>query len=136
MTRVTVDTNVLISALVFEGLPGEFLALARDGSFQPITSPTLLDELDEKLRSRFLWSLAKASQLRGELEVLCDVVSTIPHLAVIKADPDDDRVLECAVAGRADAIVSGDRHLLNLGSYDGIAVLTVRQFMEKIKPAT
>jgi putative PIN family toxin of toxin-antitoxin system len=96
MTRVTVDTNVLISALVFQGLPGEFLALALAGSFQLIASPVLLDELDEKLRFKFLWSQPKASRVRNELEILCEVVSTINHLAVILDDPDDDRVLECA----------------------------------------
>jgi putative PIN family toxin of toxin-antitoxin system len=137
MTRVTVDTNVLISALLFHGLPGEFLALAldsaSDGSIQLITSPVLLDELDEKLRFKFHWSPAKADRIRKELEALCDVVGTINSLTVIEEDPDDDRVLECAVAGRADCIVSGDRHLLKLGAYEGMPIVTVRQFMDRIK---
>jgi len=51
----------------------------------------------------------------------------------VKSDPDDNRVLECAVAGRADYIVSGDKHLRGLGSYDGIRILTVRQFMDTIE---
>jgi putative PIN family toxin of toxin-antitoxin system len=137
MTRVTVDTNVLISALLFHGLPGEFLGLAldaaSDGSIRLITSPVLLDELDEKLRFKFHWSPAKADQIRKELEALCDVVSTIGSLTVIEEDPDDDRVLECAVAGRADCIVSGDRHLLKLSAYEGMPIVTVRQFMDRIK---
>lgn len=54
-------------------------------------------------------------------------------LAVVREDPDDDRVLECAVAGEADYMVSGDRHLLKLGSYGGIPILTVRQFMDAVK---
>jgi putative PIN family toxin of toxin-antitoxin system len=132
MTRVTADTNVLISALVFQGLPGKFLALALAGAFQIITSPILLDELDEKLRFKFLWSPTKVDQARSDLEELCDVVSTIDHLHIIIDDPDDDRVLECAVAGRADFIVSGDRHLLNLGSYDGTPIVTARQFMDRV----
>jgi predicted nucleic acid-binding protein len=52
---------------------------------------------------------------------------------VVREDPDDDRVLECAVAGEADYMVSGDRHLLKLGSYGGIPILTVRQFMDAVK---
>ena len=139
MTRVTVDTNVLISALLFHGLPGEFLGLAlesADGSIQLITSPVLLDELDEKLRLKFHWSSAKADRIRKELEALCDVVSTIGSLTVIEEDPDDDRVLECAIAGRADYIVSGDRHLLKLGSYKSIPIVTVRQLMDSFKPAS
>jgi uncharacterized protein len=63
------------------------------------------------------------------------VVSTIKRLAVIVDDPDDDRVLECAIAGRADFIVSGDRHLLKLGSYDGVSILTVRNFLDRINPS-
>jgi predicted nucleic acid-binding protein len=68
------------------------------------------------------------------LETISELVSTIATLAVIKADPDDDRVLECAIAGRADHIVSGDRHLLKLGSYKNIPIVTVRQFMDLLKP--
>ena len=135
MTRVTVDTNVLISALLFRGLPGEFLGMAIGGSFRLITSPVLLDELDEKLRFKFLWSKAKADEVREQLEALCDLVSTTNGPNVIVDDPDDDRVLECAVAGGADYIVSGDRHLLKLGVYEGVAILTVRQFMDRINPA-
>jgi predicted nucleic acid-binding protein len=58
-----------------------------------------------------------------------------PNLAlqVIIDDPDDDRVLECAVAGEVDYIVSGDRHLLKLGSYQGISIVTAREFMNAIE---
>jgi len=51
-------------------------------------------------------------------------------LHVIAEDPDDDRVLECAVAGKADYIVSGDRHLLKLGSFEDIQIATVRQYLD------
>ena len=93
MIRAVLDTNILISAILFKGVPGSLLEMATAGSFRPVTSPTLLDELDEKLRGKF----------------------QLPT---------------------ADTIVSGDRHLLKLGSYDGIQILTVRQFMDKIDPAT
>jgi predicted nucleic acid-binding protein len=93
----------------------------------------LLDELDEKLRLKFLWSKAKADEVREQLEALCDLVSTTNGPNVIVDDPDDDRVLECAIAGGADCIVSGDRHLLKLGVY--VAILTVRQFIGRINPA-
>jgi putative PIN family toxin of toxin-antitoxin system len=136
MTRVTVDTNVFISGLVFEGLPSEFLSLALAGSVQLITSTALLDELGEKLRNKFLWSSSKADQTRSALEALCEVVSTAPTLSVVKDDPDDDRVLECAIAGRADTIVSGDRHLRKLGVCEGIPIVTVRQFMDHFIPAS
>ena len=136
MTYVVADTNVLVSALLFGGLPGEFLDLAFAGSFRLVTSRALLDELDEKLRIKFEVSVADAELIRSRLVEISELVSTSPCLSVIKDDPDDDRVLECAVAGRADTIISGDRHLKKLGAYDGIPILTVRQFMDTAYPAT
>jgi len=132
MIRAVLDTNILISAILFKSVPGSLLEMATAGSFRPVTSPTLLDELDEKLRGKFQLPGVEADQVRSDLEELCDVVSTIDHLAVIKEDPDDDRVLERAIAGRADYIVSGDRHLLNLSNFHGIPILTVRQFIDKL----
>ncbi len=130
MIRVVADTSIFISALMFGGLPGTFLTLALEGSFTLITSPTLLDELDEKLRMKFGATDSDANLIRVKLEAAAQVVSTTPTLKVVLEDPDDDRVLECAIAVRADCIVSGDRHLLRLGAYENIALLTVRQFMD------
>lgn len=134
MIRVVADTNIYISALMFGGVPGNFLDLAFQGSFQLITSPILLDELDEKLRMKFGLSSSDSDLVRHRLEVIAHLVSTASTLTVIKADPDDDRVLECAIAGHADYIVSGDHHLLKLSSYDAIPIVTVRYFMDSIKP--
>jgi putative PIN family toxin of toxin-antitoxin system len=134
MIRIVADTNIFISALMFGGLPGSFLDLAFQGSFLLITSPILLDELDEKLRMKFELSPTDADLIRSRLEGISEIVSTATPLAVVKDDPDDDRVLECAIAGRADYIVSGDRHLLKLGSYEEIPIITVRHFMDTLKP--
>ena len=133
--RVVADTNILVSALLFGGLPAAFLDLAFAGTFQLVTSPTLLDELDEKLRLKFGLSPHDADRIRLRLELSADVVSTTPTLSVIKNDPDDDRVLECAIVGRANTIVSGDRHLLNLTSYEEISIVTVRHFMDRLNPS-
>lgn len=135
MIRVVADTNIYISALMFGGLPGAFLDLAFKGAVQLVISPILLDELDEKLRMKFSLSSNDADLVRQRLETTAHLVSTVSTLAVIKADPDDDRVLECAIAGHADYIVSGDRHLLKPSSYEAIPIVTVRHFMDSIKPA-
>jgi putative PIN family toxin of toxin-antitoxin system len=134
LIRVLFDTNVLLSAILFGGLPGQLLSLAKKGTFRLITSLTLLDELYEKLRYKFRLSDADLLDTRTMLENLCEVVSTVESLHIIKDDPDDDRVLECAVAGRADYIISGDKHLLRLGEFRGIRILTIRQFMDLIAP--
>ena len=122
--RVVADTNVLLSAFLFGGLPGEFLDLALLRSFELVISPALLDELDEKLCGKF--------------RIDPHLVHEVPKAGAVQEagpplDPDDDRVLECAVAGRADYIVSGDKHLRGLGSYGGIEIVTVRQFMDMIQ---
>jgi putative PIN family toxin of toxin-antitoxin system len=132
MVRVVADTNIFISALMFGGLPGAFLDLAILQSFQLVTSPVLLDELDDKLRSKFKVAPGDVDFIRARLQRTALCVTPDVHLAVIKDDPDDDRVLECAIAGKADYIVSGDRHLLILSAYGGIPILSVRQFMDAI----
>ena len=134
MMRVVADTNVLISALMFGGLPGRFLDLALRREFALVTSKALLDELDEKLRGKFAVSESDARAIREKLERSANLVDPNFQLNAVPDDPDDNRVLECAVAGKADFIVSGDRHLLRIGNYAGIAIVTVREFLESWSP--
>src|SRR5579875_2140073 len=128
MIRVVADTNVYVSALMFGGLPGTFLDLALVGSFVLVASAALLDELDEKLRFKFGVSPEDAATIRAKLESVARMVKPGLVVDVVQDDPDDNRVLECACAGEADYIVSGDRHLLGLAAYEGIPIITVRQF--------
>ena len=130
MIRVVLDTNVYISALMFGGLPGSLLDLALLQSFLPVISPALLDELDEKLRLKFEVSAEDTAIIRAKLESIAEIVRPDMVLHVIEDDPDDNRVLECAVKGNTDYIVTGDRHLLKLGSYEAIPIVTVRQFLD------
>ena len=130
MIRVVLDTNIYISALMFGGLPGSLLDLALLQSFSLVISPALLDELDEKLRLKFEVSGEDTSIIRAKLENNAEIVRPDIILDVIKDDPDDNRVLECAVKGTADYIVTGDRHLLKLGSFGAISIVTVRQFLD------
>jgi putative PIN family toxin of toxin-antitoxin system len=128
--RVVADTNILISAFLFGGLPRAFLGLGLTGAFLLVTSGALLDELDEKLDGKFAVPESKAHAFLSQLKSKAAVVNPSFVLDAVPDDPDDNRVLECAVAGDAKFIVSGDRHLLRLGSHGGIAILTVRQFLE------
>ena len=128
--RVVADTNIYISALLFGGLPGAFLDLALRGKFALVASKVLLEELDEKLRGKFAISHQDALAIRKKLEGCAVTVTPGFRLDAVSDDPDDNRVLECALAGRADFVVSGDRHLLRIGNYEGIAIVPVRQFLE------
>lgn len=132
MIRVVLDTNVYISALMFGGLPGLLLDLALVQSFLVLISPALLEELDEKLRVKFGITSEDMAIVHTRLETFTEIVRPTISLQVVEDDPDDDRVLECAIQGRADFIVTGDRHLLKLSTYKGIPILTVRQFLEQM----
>ena len=134
MIRALFDTNVFISAILFGGVPGQLLDHAIASRFKLVTSPILLDELDRKFREKFHWNTSDVAESRHDLERLCEVVSTTEALHIVLANPDDDRVLEAATAGRADCIVSGDKHLLSLGSFRGIPILTARQFLDILYP--
>ncbi len=133
MIRAVLDTNVYISALMFGGLPGALLDLAILQSFLPITSFALLDELDEKLRFKFELSAKDVAVVRAKVEGISEIVRPDKILRVIKDDPDDNRVLECAVKGKAHYIVTGDRHLLELEGYEAIQIVTVRRFFDMIE---
>jgi putative PIN family toxin of toxin-antitoxin system len=128
--RVVADTNILISAFLYGGLPRVFLDLSLGGAFALTTSGALLDELNEKLLGKFAVPDTKALAFLLQLKHKARVVHPTPVLNAVLDDPDDNRVLECAVAGKAEFIVSGDKHLLRLGSHAGIAILTVRQFLQ------
>jgi putative PIN family toxin of toxin-antitoxin system len=133
MIRVVADTNILVSAVMFGGLPGVFLDLALLGSFSLVTSAVLLDELDEKLRLKFELTADDSMIILTKLERTADLVTPLVTLKVVIEDPDDNRVLECAIEGHADFIVSGDRHLLKLGSYESIPIMSVRRFLNERK---
>ena len=128
--RVVADTNILISAFLFVGLPRVFLDRGLAGAFSLVTSSALLNELDEKLSGKFAVPESKARAFLSQLKSKAAVVNPSFVLDAVSDDPDDNRVLECAVEGKADFIVSGDRHLLRLGSYEAIAIVSVRQFLE------
>lgn len=129
--KVVVDTNVLISALVFPGgAPEDVYRLAIDGTIELVTSPPLLMELGRVLTEKFLWEPAYAEAAVAQLVRISEVVEPTSSLRVVIEDPDDDRVLEAAAVAGATVIVSGDRHLLRLGRWRDIAIQTPAAFLE------
>lgn len=124
------DTNILFSAVGWRGRPYHCVELARQGKIEAITCQELLDELAEKLEFKLMLSPSSVTDTIADLLGFMRVVHIPNTLKVIAADPDDDKVLECAVVGGATHIVSGDRrHLLPLGSYQGIPILTAADFL-------
>ena len=107
MPRVVLDTNVVVSALLFGGIPATILRLVRDDECQAVTSPALLDELHRVLIVKFEYPTRVADATLKRWRAVNAVVTPPLELRIIAADPSDNRVLECALAGEADAIVSG-----------------------------
>ena len=127
------DTNVLLSAIGWKGNPFRCLELARAGTVEVVTCPEILDELTEKLESRLAQPSDVITETLSDLLSVLRVVSITGELKEIAADPDDDKILECAVAGNATHIVSGDRkHLLPLGSFRGIHIVSPAEFLRLI----
>jgi hypothetical protein len=127
--RAVLDTNVVASGLLWGGTPRQLLQAAREGKVQLYTSTSLLLELADILgRAKFERKVASAQLSIDQLVERYALLATVVHPAaispVILDDPDDDEVLACALAARAEIIVSGDRHLLDLDEHQGIRVLT------------
>ena len=134
---VVLDTNVLISAFLFGGAPREIVELIVAGVIDCSLSPVILDEVRGVLkRPKFGLSPRQVMSLVEELGSLCEVVNPSASIHKVIADPDDDRVLECAVEARADVIVSGDIHLLELGKYKNILILNPSGLLQAIRENT
>jgi putative PIN family toxin of toxin-antitoxin system len=127
---VTFDTNILISGVGWRGRPHQCLEVARAGDVESVTCRELLEELSEKLVTKLRFSPVQATDTIADLLMFMRLVTITNSLEVVAADPDDNKVVECAVVGRSTHIVTGDRrHLLPLGSYQGIDIVTAAEFL-------
>jgi putative PIN family toxin of toxin-antitoxin system len=129
--RVTADTNILISALIFPGgKPFQLLELAREGKINLTVSEAILDEMAGVLARKFNWQPEEIAAGRKWITEMARTVKPAVRLDIIKEDPPDNRILECASAAGSDYIVSGDKDLLRLGRYDSIRIVRVAEFLE------
>jgi len=133
--RVVLDTNVLISGLCFGGKPARILEYALTGRIKLFTSAVLIVEFKAVMDAKFPGRQVAIMDTLNELSQLWEMVpdAALPRFRHVVADPSDDRVLECAVAAQADFILSGDKHLLTLGSFGKIPILAPGDFLEQIE---
>lgn len=135
--KVVLDTNVLISTSVFTGgTPEAAYRAALSGRVTLVTSPLLLAELGRVFADRFGWEDAMVERAVGQVARIGIVVRTRVALSVIDQDPADDCVLEAAREGSADVIVSGERHLLRLRSWETIRIVRVAELVEELGAIT
>ncbi len=129
MTWVVLDSNVYVSALVFGGNPRAILEMAELGLYEICLSDPILAEVERVLSLKFSWPKIRISDATDYLWTLTEYAK--PQLSVADcSDPDDNRVLECALEARAQVIVTGDNHLLKLHPYRHIPILTPKQFLD------
>jgi len=128
--RAVLDTNVLISGLLWRGIPHRCIQAAEAGLYQLVSADEILDELREKLVEKFGNTPPEADQSALGFARIATVVALTGQSGWVPADPDDDKFVDAAVVGSADVIVSGDHHLQQLGNLQGIRVLSPRQFLE------
>ena len=132
--RIVLDTNVLISALLFGGKPRRVLDLVISGSADCTLSTVILDELKDVLqRPKFGFPADVCFHIIEELHGVCDIISPSVSVEVIRSDPNDDRILECAKEAQADFIVSGDPHLLDLGTFEKTRILSPADYLKEFE---
>ena len=134
INKVVIDTNVLVSALLFNGVPGELIECWKQGQIIPLACR---DSIDEFIR---VLSYPKFQLTEEEVKFLLnqeilpwfEIVTVKKRTPFVVDDPDDDKFIWCAIADSADCIISGDEHLLNL-NHSPVPILSPAQFLEIIK---
>jgi putative PIN family toxin of toxin-antitoxin system len=130
--RVVLDTNVLVASIFWtDGNPSKIVNHAIEGKITNHVSLEILNELRRVLRLKFR---EPEDKIEHQIKTILDysvIVSPEVSVDIIKGDPSDDRIIECAVACDADMIITGDAHLLDLKSYKGIAMISPSDFLRR-----
>ena len=132
-TYCVIDTNVVISAILFGGAPGKLIDLRQTGRITPLITEEIMAEYIRVIAYRkFKLSEEEINYIiHQEILPFFKVVKSAPSPSIIIKDPDDDKFIQCAEAGKAKIIISGDRHLLALKFHHDIKILTPSQFLQK-----
>lgn len=130
--RVLLDTNVLVSAILFGGVPRKLLEAALAGDLDLITSQPLLAELETVLTRRFEFPTSITASIRAELEALSEIAEPGEIKRVARTEA-DDVVLATAFTGAAEVLVTGDKELLRMESYEGIPIQSARELVERLE---
>jgi putative PIN family toxin of toxin-antitoxin system len=131
--KVVVDTNVLIPGVFFGGMPARVPEAWRDGKFDLVASPDILEEyrrVGEELAARFTG--VSLAPLLALLVMTAEIIEPPGLTEQVSRDPDDDKFIACALAGDCQCIISGDKDLLEVSGYQGIKVVAPREFLESV----
>lgn len=122
--RIVLDTNIYIAAAIGSEIAEEIIQLAvKTNTVTLLTSEEIIDELREKLLSKFDRSEEIADIFINRIRKIAEIVEVEEKVNIIVRDPDDNKILECALAGQADLIVSSDQDLIELKRFEGIGII-------------
>lgn len=133
--RITVDTNILVSATFWSGASDRIIEKAEKKEIEIILSKDIMEEFAKVLDYKYIQDKIKDKNL--EMNRTIEKITAISHfvepkekLHVVKDDPDDDIILECAKEGKVDCIITNDKHLLKIKEFEGIKILKPEEFLE------
>ena len=135
MLKAVIDVNLFVSGMISKkGNPAKLLQLWRGRAFLVVISEQMIEELERvlrypRVRTKYNLKDEDIGLAVGAIKKFAIVLPDLIKLNVIKEDPDDNKVLACALAAQADYIVSGDNHLLDLGVFENIPIVTVKGFI-------
>lgn len=133
MIRAVLDTNVYISSLFWRGAPYLIVQEGLRGFFMMLTSEAILEEVEHTLQRKFQFPLEDTRTFIEIIALNAHIIEPNFRVSIVIADPTDNKIVECAIAGQADFIISGDKHILTLKKYKGIEMLSPASFLDILK---
>ena len=125
--RVVLDTNILVSAFFWEGNERNILIKCRNGKLKSITSLEILKELESVLKTKFKVPDKIIQEYSKEILLFSEIVFPLGEIDIIKEDPTDNIILETALIGKANILVTGNNHLLKLKKYKRVKILKSKE---------
>ncbi len=135
MYRVVFDTNTFVSAFGYGGTPDEAYRLAIRRKITLLTSPAIMQETTRILKNKLDWETERIEDVLKQIARVSEIVRPKKTLQIIEDCP-DNRILECAVEGKANFIVSGDKHLLALKEFQKIPIVRAAELVSKLAKTT
>ncbi len=131
MIKVVLDTNVVLSAVLFGGKPRQILEAAVGGTIRICISGPTIAELGAVLhRPKFGFGPQTVQAIISEMIAIAEWVEPRKHRGLVKDDPEDNMFLDCAIEANVDYLVSGDHHLLSIGKCEGVRIVNPDGFVE------
>ncbi len=135
--KITVDTNVLVSATFWNGCSNEIINRVERKDIDLALSKEIIEEfaivlsseeIQEKIKNKYL----EMKRTVGKIASISTIIEPLEKVDIVKEDPDDNKILECAKAGKVDFIISSDNHLLKIKKFEGMPILTPQEFLKQI----